>query len=437
MLRQLFGRLPLSKQSSMPEIKVKLNDLNQLSANERQVFAKFLNETKQKVSAAVKEDILYANTPYRFSCADSDGSMKSYLIILDVDLACYSRKKNESDRRFAVVGELIGSGQFGSVHKSETSLSVSTSSDTTTVIAKLKSAEKSRVVKWQNNFRRSPQDQLLAERECRLTRIGSPELRMKSLVWQTAKRETAIVMHYMPGEDLFDVLDEDKLTNDVDRLQICLSLAENLARIHANGIIHRDIKPENIRVNRGADGRYTAAIVDFGLATEAANPEAAGCGSPLYAAPEMFQPVEVIRARGTSIACDIYSLGRVFETIFGRSPSWADSIPSVLKGFSKPFDEVFTKHPATLEKKALEDLFITMREIDPAKRMPLADVIVCLRALQDKLQRIDNRPSLSSATPSLFASSQAASAAAAAAPQQQQSINDDGYDEDAFRRSCS
>ena len=114
-----------------------------------------------------------------------------------------------------------------------------------------------------------------------------------------------------------------------------LSQLAGLAAIHEHGIIHRDIKPANVLID--ADGHLK--IADFGLCRTfdqyagefecAVFPEyievsnkasdrfadvtAAGCGTPEYMAPEIYQN------RLYSYNVDIWALGvMVFKMIVGR-----------------------------------------------------------------------------------------------------------------------
>lgn len=84
---------------------------------------------------------------------------------------------------------------------------------------------------------------------------------------QTKKAEVAyLVMEYLDGCNLGDVLKEEKklpLSWVVDILeQTCLAVD----KAHSHGIIHRDLKPDNIWLEPNERGGFTVKVLDFGLA---------------------------------------------------------------------------------------------------------------------------------------------------------------------------
>jgi serine/threonine protein kinase len=83
---------------------------------------------------------------------------------------------------------------------------------------------------------------------------------------QTSAGQVAyLVMEYLDGCTLAEVLDEEqRLPRDwvVDILeQVCSAVEE----AHRLGIIHRDLKPENIWLEPNRRGGYTVKVLDFGL----------------------------------------------------------------------------------------------------------------------------------------------------------------------------
>jgi len=75
-----------------------------------------------------------------------------------------------------------------------------------------------------------------------------------------------LVMEYLDGCNLGDVLKEEKnlpLNWVVDILeQTCLAVE----KAHTEGIIHRDLKPDNIWLEPNERGGFTVKVLDFGLA---------------------------------------------------------------------------------------------------------------------------------------------------------------------------
>ncbi|MCT9871713.1 Stk1 family PASTA domain-containing Ser/Thr kinase [Paenarthrobacter aurescens] len=127
-----------------------------------------------------------------------------------------------------------------------------------------------------------------------------------------------LVMEYVKGHTLRDVLNEQSALPPRLALALIDPVIEGLAAAHSSGLIHRDIKPENVLI--ADDGRIK--VGDFGLARAVSANTSTGAliGTVAYLAPELVlgQPAD---ARS-----DIYSAGiMLYEMLTGQQPYSGDS----------------------------------------------------------------------------------------------------------------
>jgi serine/threonine-protein kinase len=129
-----------------------------------------------------------------------------------------------------------------------------------------------------------------------------------------------IVMEYVEGRTLRDVVRQDGPLMPERATEIGASVARALASAHEAGMVHRDIKPGNIMLTR--DGEVK--VMDFGIARtstgDTLTQTAAVLGTASYLSPEQAQGITV------DARSDIYSLGCVlYEMLAGRAPFTGDS----------------------------------------------------------------------------------------------------------------
>jgi serine/threonine-protein kinase len=136
-----------------------------------------------------------------------------------------------------------------------------------------------------------------------------------------------IVMEYVEGVDLYDLLDQSRSGLPVEAATIvALHVARALNHAHFRGIIHRDIKPANVMISKRGDVK----LMDFGIARDETLSDltetGTGLGTPSYMSPEQILGDKLDQRT------DIWSLGVVFyQMLTGDKPFQEDSKRSVLQ----------------------------------------------------------------------------------------------------------
>ncbi len=135
-----------------------------------------------------------------------------------------------------------------------------------------------------------------------------------------------IVMEYVEGRTLRDVLDDRGRFEPAEAARITEGVLDALAYSHRKGIVHRDIKPANVMI--GTDG--SVKVMDFGIARAIADSNAtmtqtqAVIGTAQYLSPEQAQG-QTVDARS-----DLYSTGcMLYELLCGRPPFTGDTPVSI------------------------------------------------------------------------------------------------------------
>ncbi len=135
-----------------------------------------------------------------------------------------------------------------------------------------------------------------------------------------------IVMEYVAGRTLRDVLNDGRKLLPERALEITSGVLAALDYSHRAGIIHRDIKPANVMLTPSGEVK----VMDFGIAraiadgTSTMTQTSAVVGTAQYLSPE--------QARGETVdsRSDVYSTGcLLYELLTGRPPFVGDSPFSV------------------------------------------------------------------------------------------------------------
>ena len=129
-----------------------------------------------------------------------------------------------------------------------------------------------------------------------------------------------IVMEYVDGETLKDLIDREKVLDNHDIIDYSTQIAQALKSAHDSGIVHRDIKPQNILIDKYG----LCKVTDFGIARVSSNATITYTSSILgtvhYISPEQA------KGKIVDLKSDLYSLGAVmYEMATGRVPFDADN----------------------------------------------------------------------------------------------------------------
>jgi eukaryotic-like serine/threonine-protein kinase len=189
-----------------------------------------------------------------------------------------------------------------------------------------------------------------------------------------------LVMEYVEGESLHDLLAREKRLSPERALDLMSPICAGVGAAHHQGIVHRDLKPLNVMICSDKPTLSQAVkILDFGLA-KIKSGELLGSfiqaqttglmGSPYYMAPEQWADEE------PDSRADIYSLGvMLYQMLAGDVPFKGSSIPAIMKKHISDPPPAFSVHGLNLPP-ALERAVLHTLEKDPAKRTASVEMLI-------------------------------------------------------------
>lgn len=200
-----------------------------------------------------------------------------------------------------------------------------------------------------------------------------------------------IVMEYVDGRSLKDLIDAREPIPRDQILRIGLQVCDGLSAAHEHGIVHRDIKPANILLT----SKGQVKITDFGLATWRGavqlTKEGTTVGTAAYMSPEQIQGKKV------DPRSDLFSLGvMLYEMIASRRPFTGDHDAAISYAIMNEVPEPLARFKSGVPP-ALEQVVARALEKDPSTRYQTAtDMLAELKRIRREIE--GSQPSMLSRT---------------------------------------
>uniref|UniRef100_A0A7I5EBE5 non-specific serine/threonine protein kinase n=1 Tax=Haemonchus contortus TaxID=6289 RepID=A0A7I5EBE5_HAECO len=219
-------------------------------------------------------------------------------------------------------------------------------------------------VKIMDRTKMDTKAQRLLEREIKaMERMHHPNIIRLFECVETLTR-THLVLEYAGGGELYAYVHERGKLSEHEAKPLFAQIVAAVSHMHKNNLVHRDIKAENIMFS--APG--VVKLVDFGFSCmlpSAAEQLKTFCGSPPYAAPELFRDESY---NGPKV--DIWALGVLLHfMLIGVTPFRGETVPElksvILQGsFTLP---LYLEHSSRM-------LIESMLSMDPYKRPKIDDI---------------------------------------------------------------
>ncbi len=127
----------------------------------------------------------------------------------------------------------------------------------------------------------------------------------------------AVIMQYVQGKSLRDVLDKQKKLNPQLTIHIGLTVAAALEEAHRQNFVHRDVKPGNILLTKDA----RCLLADFGIAKALVSSGDDLTNDNIMMGTAKYLSPEQVRGKPLDGRADLYGLGLVlYECLAGRVP---------------------------------------------------------------------------------------------------------------------
>ncbi|XP_068234774.1 serine/threonine-protein kinase NIM1-like isoform X3 [Palaemon carinicauda] len=166
---------------------------------------------------------------------------------------------------------------------------------------------------------------MLAREIANMDAVAHPNIIRLFEVVETLSR-IHLVLEFAPGGELFNRITADGRLTEHDSAKVFTQVLAAITYLHGLSIIHRDIKAENVFIA----GPGIVKLGDFGFSTRVtslAQQLSTFCGSPPYAAPELYKDESY---QGPAV--DIWALGvLLFFILTADMPFKEETITSLEK----------------------------------------------------------------------------------------------------------
>jgi eukaryotic-like serine/threonine-protein kinase len=206
------------------------------------------------------------------------------------------------------------------------------------------------------------------------SRLLHPNLLSVLDVGETERGLVYMVMDFVAGEDLHQVLNREAPVSPARALGLFRQITRGLAYAHDRGVIHRDLKCENVMITRTSE-EETARVVDFGIALtqEALEPGqrlttvGTVLGTPAYMSPEQLCGEEIDQRS------DLFGLGVIlYRILCGRFPFDGSPLEMANANLNDDPPAPGERVPGLKVDPRLSELALRLMEKDPDDRFASA-----------------------------------------------------------------
>ena len=174
--------------------------------------------------------------------------------------------------------------------------------------------------------------------------------------------EYYIVMEYIEGEHLKQLLKKRGKLTVPEVIDITLQITNGLSVAHDSYIIHRDIKPQNILILENG----MIKITDFGIAVAMNATQLTQTNSVMGSV--HYLPPEQASGKGATLQSDIYSIGiLMYELLTGKLPFKGDNAVEIaLKHLKEPMPSIRDELPDI--PQSVENIILKATAKNPKNR---------------------------------------------------------------------